>query len=164
MAAVEQSARIAQLHGFVSRELPKAYDTPIGERGVRLSGGQRQRIGIARALYRNPGLLVLDEATSALDPVTEQAVLDAIAGLAPAVTVILVTHRLETLKRCNVIHVLDRGCIVASGDYDSLAASSAHFRDHLQRNKQVIETPPLETSVEVKGSDPWKTKRKVKDD
>ena len=147
MAAVEQSARIAQLHGFVSRELPKGYDTPIGERGVRLSGGQRQRIGIARALYRNPGLLVLDEATNALDPITEQAALDAIAGLAPAVTVLLVTHRLETLKRCNVIHVLDRGCIVASGDYDSLAASSAQFRDQLMLNKQDIESPPLEINA-----------------
>ena len=147
MIAVEQSARIAQLHDFVTQELPKGYDTLIGERGVRLSGGQRQRIGIARALYRNPGLLVLDEATSALDPVTEQAVLDAIAGLAPAVTVLLVTHRLETLKRCDVIHVLDRGRIVASGDHASLAASSSHFRDQLQRNKQAIETAPLETSI-----------------
>lgn len=134
LAAVEQCACIAQLHGFVTTELPKGYDTPIGERGVRLSGGQRQRIGIARALYRTPGLLILDEATSALDPVSEQAVLDAIAGLVPAVTVLLVTHRLETLKRCDVIHVLDRGRIVASGDYASLAASSSHFRDQLLQN------------------------------
>ena len=108
---------------------------------MRLSGGQRQRIGIAKALYRNPGLLVLDEATSALDPVTEQAVLDAIANLAPAVTV------LETLKRWDVIHVLDRGHIVASGDYGFLAAFSPHFRDQLKRNNQLIEPPPPETSV-----------------
>ena len=136
--AVEQSARIAQVHDFVTRELPIGYDTRIGERGVRLSGGQRQRIGIARALYRNPKLLVLDEVTSALDPVTEQAVLDAIAGLTPAVTVLLVTHRLETLKRCDVIHLLNRGQIVASGGYGSLVESSPHFRDQLHRNKQAI--------------------------
>ena len=77
-AAVERAARVAELHDFVTRELPQGYDTEVGERGVRLSGGQRQRIGIARALYHDPDVLILDEATSALDNLTERAVMDAV--------------------------------------------------------------------------------------
>jgi ATP-binding cassette, subfamily B, bacterial PglK len=78
MAAVERAARIANLHEFVTTELPQGYATPVGERGVRLSGGQRQRIGIARALYHDPDVLILDEATSALDNLTERAVMEAV--------------------------------------------------------------------------------------
>lgn len=81
-AAVERAARIANLHDFIVSELPLQYQTVVGERGVRLSGGQRQRIGIARALYRDPGVLILDEATSSLDGITELAIMDAIHNLA----------------------------------------------------------------------------------
>ena len=96
-ARVETCARMARVHEFITEGLGHGYDTQVGERGVRLSGGQRQRIGIARALYRDPALLVLDEATSALDTATEQEVMAAIGALAGTKTVIMIAHRLSTL-------------------------------------------------------------------
>jgi ABC-type bacteriocin/lantibiotic exporter with double-glycine peptidase domain len=103
---LESAARMANLHDFVVNELPDGYDTLIGDRGVRLSGGQRQRIGIARALYREPDVLVFDEATSALDNATEQSVMQAIDNLAGSKTIIIVAHRLSTVRRCDQIIVL----------------------------------------------------------
>ena len=126
--AIERAARIANLHNFVLSELPHGYETEIGERGVRLSGGQRQRIGIARALYHDPDLLVFDEATSALDNVTEQAVMEAIYALARKKTVILIAHRLSTVRACDRIFLLDRGRIIAAGKYEELLSSSEAFR------------------------------------
>jgi ABC-type multidrug transport system fused ATPase/permease subunit len=111
--AVKKASKIANLHDFVSNELPKSYKTKIGERGVRLSGGQRQRIGIARALYHNPKVLVLDEATSALDDQTEQAVMDALENLDKNMTVILIAHRLNTIKNCDIIYRFENGKIVS---------------------------------------------------
>ena len=128
MAAVEAAARVANLHEFVMSELPQGYDTPVGERGVRLSGGQRQRIGIARALYHDPDVLIMDEATSALDNITERAVMDAVHNLGHQKTVILIAHRLSTVRNCDCIYLLERGQIVASGKYDELVASEARFR------------------------------------
>ena len=126
--AVERAARIANLHDFVTTELPAGYDTAIGERGVRLSGGQRQRIGIARALYHDPELLIFDEATSALDSVTEQAVMEAVYTLGKKKTIVMIAHRLSTIRACDRIHVLDRGRIVTEGAYDELLATSEVFR------------------------------------
>jgi ATP-binding cassette subfamily B protein len=100
----------------------------VGERGVRLSGGQRQRIGIARALYKQADVLIFDEATSALDNTTEQSVMDAIDSLDRNLTIIMVAHRLSTVKRCDVIYELEMGRVVAQGSFDELLQSSATFR------------------------------------
>jgi ABC-type bacteriocin/lantibiotic exporter with double-glycine peptidase domain len=106
---MEKASKIANLHQFVVDELPKKYQTIIGERGVRLSGGQRQRIGIARALYHDPKVLILDEATNALDNQTEEAVMNAINNISKDITIILIAHRLNTVKNCDIIFKLDKG-------------------------------------------------------
>jgi ABC-type multidrug transport system fused ATPase/permease subunit len=126
--ALEAAARAAELHDFVM-SLPEGYETSVGERGVRLSGGQRQRIGIARALYRNPDVLVLDEATSALDNLTEQAVMTAVNGLSHAKTIIIVAHRLSTVRDCETIYLLNGGRVADQGDYAQLVESSPTFRE-----------------------------------
>lgn len=114
-AAVIRAIKTAQLESFVA-ELPDGLGTIVGERGVRLSGGQRQRIGIARALYHDPSILVLDEATSALDNHTEAEVMKAVEALQGEKTVLIVAHRLTTVKSCNKIYRVDRGRIVSADD------------------------------------------------
>ena len=119
-ANVERASKIANLHKFVTDELPEQYQTIIGERGIRLSGGQRQRIGIARALYHNPQVLILDEATSSLDNETEKAVMDAVNNLDKDITIILIAHRLNTVKNCDIIFKLDKGKLVNQGTFDEI--------------------------------------------
>jgi ABC-type multidrug transport system fused ATPase/permease subunit len=119
-ASVERASRIANLHEFIVNELPKKYQTTIGERGVRLSGGQRQRIGIARALYHNPQVLILDEATSALDNETEKVVMDAVNNISKDITIILIAHRLNTVKKCDIIFKFDKGMLIGQGSYDKI--------------------------------------------
>jgi len=126
--SVERAAKAANMHEFVINELQYGYDTLVGERGVRLSGGQRQRIGIARALYRNPDILILDEATSALDNLTEQAVMDAVYNLGKKKTIILIAHRLSTVRECDAIFYLEKGQVIAAGTYDELLATNSKFR------------------------------------
>jgi ABC-type multidrug transport system fused ATPase/permease subunit len=124
---VEKASKIAKLHKFVIDELPKKYQTTIGERGIRLSGGQRQRIGIARALYHNPMVLILDEATSALDNQTEQAVMDAVNNLSKNITIILIAHRLHTVKNCDIIFKFDKGQLVGQGTFEELIKADKDF-------------------------------------
>jgi ABC-type multidrug transport system fused ATPase/permease subunit len=110
-AAVERAARAAQIHDFVVGELEDGYATPIGDRGIRLSGGQRQRIGIARALYRDPPVLLMDEATSALDPQTEDALNEAIRTLAGAKTIVVIAHKQTSLRGCDRVVTVEHGRI-----------------------------------------------------
>lgn len=124
---LEKVARIAQIHTVVCHDLPEGYETMVGERGVRLSGGQRQRIGIARALYRGAEMLVLDEATSALDTETEREVIQAIEALPHEVTVVMIAHRLSTLRSCDEIIVMDKGKIIEKGPRDELIAMNGTF-------------------------------------
>ena len=131
--AVEHAARISNLHDFIISELPTGYQTIVGERGIRLSGGERQRVGIARALYHDPEVLVLDEATSSLDGITESVVLEAINNVAKLKTVVIIAHRLTTVKDCDIIYLIDKGKIIARGTYDDLMKSSTSFRAMARR-------------------------------
>ena len=126
--SIERAAKIAHLHEFVSNDLPDGYATSIGEHGVRLSGGQRQRIGIARALYHKPQVLIMDEATSALDNLTEQAVMQAVNNLGHDITIILIAHRLSTVRQCDRIYLLEQGQVKAQGTFEELTQANKQFR------------------------------------
>jgi ATP-binding cassette subfamily C protein len=108
--------------------LPDGLDTLVGERGIRLSGGERQRVVIARALYHEPQVLVFDEATAALDNQTERDLARAIEALHGTITLIVIAHRLTTVRGCDRLIVLDQGRVAATGSYDALLVSHAGFR------------------------------------
>jgi ABC-type multidrug transport system fused ATPase/permease subunit len=127
-SAIERAARAANLHEYITTELSDGYNTFVGERGVKLSGGQRQRIGIARSLYHDPAILVMDEATSALDTVTEDAVMEAIHNLMHLKTIIIIAHRISTIRECEMICVMEKGKIITQGSYDELIQTSVEFR------------------------------------
>ena len=124
---VVECAKIAQIHDFIVDENSEGYRQKVGERGVRISGGQSQRIGIARALYTSPDVLILDEATSALDTITEKKVLDSIQSAMQLKTIIIVTHKLSTVKDCSSIVLLESGNIKAVGSYDDLKHLDLNF-------------------------------------
>ncbi|MBS0365018.1 MAG: ABC transporter ATP-binding protein [Proteobacteria bacterium] len=126
-ARLREAARLAQLEDLV-RSLPQGFMQGVGERGVALSGGQRQRIGIARALYRDVSLLLLDEATTALDGLTEEELIATLERLRGRCTIVLIAHRINTLRVCDVIYELDRGTISGSGSYQALRDGSHLFR------------------------------------
>ena len=121
------AARQAEADSFIA-EISQGYETLVGEKGVRLSGGQRQRIAIARAILRNPDILLLDEATSALDSVSEAAVQNALGRLMQGRTSLVIAHRLSTIMDADVILLMDKGQIVATGTHESLIASSALYQ------------------------------------
>jgi ABC-type multidrug transport system fused ATPase/permease subunit len=125
--AVIKASKIANLHDFITNELPEKYLTKVGERGVRLSGGQLQRIGIARALYNDPKVLILDEATSSLDYETEKVLINAINKLGKHITIIIIAHRLNTVKRCDKILVLEKGKIKDQGTFEKLFKTNENF-------------------------------------
>ena len=125
---IEYAAGLAYAHDFI-KELPEGYDTLLGERGLNLSGGQRQRIAIARAILKNPPILILDEATSALDAVSEGLVQKALEQLMKERTTIVVAHRLSTIRNADKIVVMEHGSILSQGSHDELLKKSKVYQD-----------------------------------
>lgn len=143
-AAVEKAARLSNLHDFIVDELPKGYATEVGDRGIRLSGGQRQRLGIARALYSDPHVLILDEATSALDNLTEKSVMDSLKNLAQQKIIIMIAHRLSTVRDCdNIFHMKD-GKIISSAKFSSLLKND-EFRNFALVESSMLITGDINT-------------------
>jgi len=125
-AEVETAARAAAAHEFIVA-LPDGYATRVGERGQKLSGGQRQRLAIARALVRDPAILILDEATSAVDNETEAAIARALAQITAGRTTLMVAHRLSTIRHADQICVLEHGAVIERGRHDELVAAGGAY-------------------------------------
>ena len=134
MEDVITAARTAEAHDFIM-ELPDGYQTIVGERGQKLSGGQRQRISIARAILKNPPVLVLDEATSAVDNETEAAIQRSLERITIGRTTIVIAHRLSTIRNAHCIYVLDKGEVVETGTHEVLLA-----RNGLYANLWLVQT------------------------
>jgi subfamily B ATP-binding cassette protein MsbA len=127
MDKIIEAAKIANAHGFIEK-MQKGYDSVIGERGSLLSGGQKQRLSIARAMYKNPEILILDEATSALDLESEKLVQEALDRVMEQRTCIVIAHRLSTIRKSDLILVLDKGKVVERGNHKDLLAKEGYYK------------------------------------
>lgn len=134
-AQVEEAARLAQISSFIS-QLPKGFETMVGERGLKLSGGEKQRVAIARTILKNPPILLLDEATSALDSATEQGIQAALAAISENRTTLIIAHRLSTVVDADEILVLDQGRIVERGNHQALLTYAGAYADMWNRQLQ----------------------------
>jgi subfamily B ATP-binding cassette protein MsbA len=132
------AARAAYAHEFIV-DMPNGYDTQIGERGVKLSGGQKQRISLARAIIKNPKILILDEATSSLDTDSETKIQKALESILPGRTTIVIAHRLSTIKKADRIVVMDRGRIIQQGRHDELSARTGIYKELYDMQFGVVE-------------------------
>ncbi|AET69196.1 ABC-type multidrug transport system, ATPase and permease component [Desulfosporosinus orientis DSM 765] len=147
---VEAAAQAAEIHSFI-QSLPEGYNTHVGERGGMLSGGQRQRIAIARAIVRNPQILILDEATSALDPANEAAINKTIKRLAGSRTVISVTHRLSSAKETDRIYIFDKGTIIEEGKHEELLNADNSLYKSMWRSQNGFAISEDGFNVEITG-------------
>jgi ATP-binding cassette subfamily B protein len=148
-AEVVQAARAAQADGFI-QNLPKGYDTLLGERGLTVSGGQRQRIAIARAILADPRILVLDDATSSVDASTEQEIKLALRKVMAGRTTFVIAHRLSTIALADEIVVLEDGTVAATGTHDELLSSSPLYQEIVEKgmpDQVFINRKPLEAEV-----------------
>ena len=129
---LEEVAKLSRIDEFYHRLGDNKFDTQIGERGIKLSGGERQRVGIARAIIKDPAILIFDEATSALDTVNEKYIKEAIDNVSRGRTTIIIAHRLSTVQDADMIIVMDKGKIVATGTHNDLLSSSTHYQELIQ--------------------------------
>ncbi|MEV5752432.1 ABC transporter ATP-binding protein [Actinoallomurus sp. NPDC052308] len=150
-AELVEAARIAQIHEHIAA-LPDGYDTLVGERGYRFSGGEKQRLAIARAVLRDPPILVLDEATSALDTRTERAVQEAIDALSAGRTTITIAHRLSTIRGADQIVVLDHGRVVERGTHERLLALGGRYAALVRRDAHLADDPALHEETEARSA------------
>ena len=140
---IENAAKLAQAHEFILNDLPKGYESYVGERGRQLSGGQKQRIAIARTFLRNPQLLILDDSTSSVDSKTEEEIVNAINNVKQGRTMLIITHRLSTIRQADSVIVLKGGNIVAKGHHSELIYISPDYRRIFGKTANL---PPLKVT------------------
>ena len=131
--ALEKAAKYAQINNFIENELKENYFTVIGDRGIKLSGGEKQRLAIARALYKNPDILIFDEATSALDNTTERQIIEQINSYSNSKTIIMIAHRLNTVKNSDKIILLNNGNLEACSTFEELSKLKNSFSKMLEK-------------------------------
>ena len=127
MEDVKKACRLSRADEFIEK-MPMGYNTMIGENGYDLSGGQKQRLAIARALLKNPAILIMDEATSNLDTVTERSIKETIENLSGNITCIIIAHRMSTIRNCDKIYVMDNGKVVESGNHEELIKVNGRYK------------------------------------
>jgi ATP-binding cassette subfamily B protein len=147
---IEQAAKLADIHDFI-QELPQQYQTIVGERGLKLSGGEKQRIAIARAVLKNPKILIFDEATSSLDSQSESVILNAMKEVTKGVTTLVIAHRLSTIVDADTIYVFDHGQVVESGSHHALLSKQGIYANMwaLQQEERAVEQHQLAVEANI---------------